>query len=138
MAASDHHDDHDAHEAHGHDDFDPEPARELSPGEPRTPSWVPLLGAVLFLVGGVYFFASGADADAQTAGSASASASAAPVRTARPFSNERNRAAPSSALSGKAPPPQDPAERQKLIDQLRTRMQGQPGQPPAPQPPRAP
>ncbi len=137
MAASDHHDDHDAHEAHGHDDFDPEPARELSPGEPRTPNWVPLLGAVLFLVGGVYFFASGAEADAQTAGSASASASAAPVRAARSTPTDRGRAAPSAAPVRTAPP-QDAAARKRIVDQLKTQMKEKSDQPPAPQPPRAP
>ncbi|AKT44050.1 hypothetical protein [Chondromyces crocatus] len=50
------HDDHaeahgaDAHhdDAH-HDDFDPEPVQELSPGEPRTPGWVPALGLAFFV-----------------------------------------------------------------------------------------
>lgn len=123
--------DHGAHDAH--DDFDPEPASELSPGEPRTPSWVPLLGACLFLVGGVYFFASGAEPGSQPGVAPTASASAAPApaqaRSARAPAG-RDRAAPADVLPKKAPP-QDPAERQKLIDQIRGRMNQA-------QPPRAP
>ncbi len=44
---------HDAHEdaadAHHDHGFDGEPAKELGPGEPITPGWVPALGAVLFV-----------------------------------------------------------------------------------------
>jgi hypothetical protein len=71
------HDHADAHgaEAHAHD-FDAEPARELSAGEPRTPGWVPALGAALFLIAGVAWMATG-DAD----GADSAAASKPPVVT---------------------------------------------------------
>jgi len=40
---------HDDHEA-----FDGEPARELSPGEPRSPGWLPALGAAFFAAAAVY------------------------------------------------------------------------------------
>lgn len=60
------------HDDHGHHDFDSSPAKELSPGEPRSPSWLPILGACLFLVGGVYFLVG--QTSASTVGSASASA----------------------------------------------------------------
>ena len=77
MGAHGHDKDHDhGADAHAHDDFDPQPATELSPGEPRSPAWLPVLGAGLFLVGGIYFFASPAASGAAGAGSASASASA--------------------------------------------------------------
>lgn len=45
--------DHDAHEgaadAHHDHGFDGEPAKELGPGEPMTPGWVPALGGALFV-----------------------------------------------------------------------------------------
>lgn len=45
--------DHDAHEgaadAHHDHGFDGEPARELGPGEPMTPGWVPAVGGALFV-----------------------------------------------------------------------------------------
>ncbi|MFT3773472.1 MAG: hypothetical protein QM820_49480 [Minicystis sp.] len=55
---------HDAHAApaHAHDDhdaFDGEPAKELSPGEPRSPSWLPAVGLVLFSLAGVYMLSGG-------------------------------------------------------------------------------
>jgi hypothetical protein len=48
--------------AHAHDDhdaFDGEPARELSPGEPRSPSWLPVVGVALFSLAGVYMLSGG-------------------------------------------------------------------------------
>jgi hypothetical protein len=71
------------HADHSHDhheDFDPEPAQALSPGEPRTPSWLPVLGGGLFLLGAIWFLASGPSADA--AASASAATSAPPTMKA--------------------------------------------------------
>jgi len=53
------HDHEDAADAHHDHDFDGEPAKELSPDEPHTPGWVPLLGAALFVLGGVYFLMQG-------------------------------------------------------------------------------
>ncbi|MBK9261102.1 MAG: hypothetical protein IPM54_15005 [Polyangiaceae bacterium] len=50
-----------AHDAHAeasaahhdaHDHFDNEPATELAPDEPRTPSWIPYLGIALFFTAG--------------------------------------------------------------------------------------
>lgn len=130
------HDDHgDAAHAH-HDDFDPEPARELSAGEPRTPVWMPILGAGLALAGAVYLFVSSEDGGSGSAASASASASASvAVVEAAPV-------APSPR-----PPPQrnaGPGQRQPLVPstgieidqekirQLRGRVPGanRPAQPP--------
>lgn len=57
---------HDAHGApaqasHDHDHFDGEPATELSPGEPRTPSWMPALGLAFFTVAAVWLLVSSSD-----------------------------------------------------------------------------
>ncbi|MEZ4298313.1 MAG: hypothetical protein R3B70_25395 [Polyangiaceae bacterium] len=54
----------DAHDDHGHEDagddhhdhpFDGEPAKELGPGEPMTPGWLPMVGAALFVLGAIFF-----------------------------------------------------------------------------------
>jgi hypothetical protein len=55
---------HDAHgaSAHAHDDhdaFDGEPAKELSPGEPRSPAWLPAVGLAFFSCVAVYLLAGG-------------------------------------------------------------------------------
>jgi hypothetical protein len=51
-----------AHAHDVHDDqhaFDGEPARELSPGEPRSPNWLPVVGVALFSLVGVYMLSGG-------------------------------------------------------------------------------
>jgi hypothetical protein len=50
---------HDTHAANDHDDhaFDGEPTDVLAEDEPRTPGWVPALGAVLFVSAAVAFLA---------------------------------------------------------------------------------
>jgi hypothetical protein len=56
--------------AHAHDDhdaFDGEPAKELSPGEPETPGWLPLVGLVLFMALAVALLASGGGDQASVA-----------------------------------------------------------------------
>ncbi len=54
--------------ADDHEVFDAEPAQELAADEPRTPLWLPALGALLFSVAAIYFgLLSGDDAnDAST------------------------------------------------------------------------
>jgi hypothetical protein len=130
---SDSHDDHghsgdDHAHAHAHDEFDPEPATELGADEPRTAGWLPIVGAGLFLIGGVVFLVKQSDA-APGATSASASASAAKVASAAPNPNA---------------PPTDPAKRQELADQAKRRVPRLPasgsamprtGPPPGGQPP---
>lgn len=96
-------DDH-AH-AHAHDEFDPEPAKELGADEPQTAGWLPIVGAGLFLIGGVVFLVKQSDA---APGAASASASA-PAKVA-------------SAAPNPNAPPTDPAKRQELADQAKRRM----------------
>ncbi|HZO16653.1 MAG TPA: hypothetical protein VFB62_25430 [Polyangiaceae bacterium] len=53
--------------------FDAEPVRELAPGEPVTPMWLPLVGVALFGLAALYLLVR---ADASSAGGAAASASA--------------------------------------------------------------
>ena len=49
---------HDTHAAADHDHaFDGEPTDELPADEPRTPGWIPALGAVLFVSAAVAFLA---------------------------------------------------------------------------------
>lgn len=116
MASTPHGDAH-GHDGHGdehgdaahahHDDFDPEPASELSAGEPRTPVWMPILGAGLALAGAVYMFVSSSDEDGGLGIAASASASvAAPVQVAPPTP-----ATPRPPLARTA----QPSQRQPLV-----------------------
>ncbi len=105
--------------AHDHDDFDPEPATSLSEGEPRTPSWLPVLGAGLFLLGAVWFLAgdgTAAPAAASANAAATGAAPVAPKRTAVPTAQAAGSAA-------RPTPPQDPAERQRIVDALKKRRE---------------
>ncbi len=126
---------HDAHgdtaAAHHHDDhaFDGEPAKELSPGEPRTPSWLPMLGAALFVAGGIYLLARGGDA-ADAEGSApppvpvTAAVAAPPMPMPQPQQQPRPiqaGAVPSGAKGIQGASPGQAAELQKKIDDLKAR-----------------
>jgi hypothetical protein len=67
------------HEASGgHDEhaFEGEPVAALAADEPRTPGWLPALGAALFVAAAVWFLAISKGDDAAAAAVASASASA--------------------------------------------------------------
>ena len=75
---------HDAHGAatpahHDHDHFDGEPTNELSPGEPRTPGWLPALGLALFTAAAVWMLVG---SDAEGAGSAQLAAEQKPIAAA--------------------------------------------------------
>jgi hypothetical protein len=131
-----------AHAHDAHDDFDPEPATELSPGEPKSPSWLPLLGVGLFLAGGIWFLARGGDEKNGAAPSASASVSAAaapvkapPATPARPAVTGGTRA-PGGASN--APPEMLDREKQKKLQEMLRERRGAgsaaPGAPPARQP----
>lgn len=76
---------HDTHAAIDHDDhaFDGEPTEVLGEDEPRTPAWMPVLGAVLFVSAAVAFLAMREPA-AQPGASAEKPAAAAPQRPAQP------------------------------------------------------
>jgi hypothetical protein len=116
MAAGHGHD-HDAAAHDAHDDFDPEPAKELGPGEPRSPAWLPLLGACLFLAGGVYFLTSGNEAKAGAAPSASAAPAKPAVAPPAPPPPPAPTARATAAGSGR--PALDPEQRQKMLDRAR-------------------
>lgn len=78
--------DHDAHDgaAHAHDDhgFDGEPAKELGPGEPMTPGWVPALGGALFVGLAMFGLLASRDDDATPAPAAATAQAAAPSTAA--------------------------------------------------------
>ncbi|NUO49466.1 MAG: hypothetical protein HOV80_11475 [Polyangiaceae bacterium] len=123
MAAHGHDQAAQAHDAH--DDFDPEPAKELSSGEPTSPAWLPLLGVCFFLAGGVWFLARGSDAktDAAPSASAAASAAAAPAVPARPAPTAR----PSGRAAATGLPPEllDPEKRKQMqerVDAIRAKQ----------------
>lgn len=93
----------DAHDDHG---FDGEPAKELSPGEPMTPGWLPLVGAALFGLAAVYLVASRDAEPGAATGAATAPAAQQPakqiVATAMP--QPRPSAPPRPAASGTSLP----------------------------------
>ena len=141
MAAHGHDQAAQAHDAH--DDFDPEPANELSPDEPRSPAWLPVLGVALFLAGGIWFLArGGGDEKSGVAASASAAASAAaapvnapPATPVRPAVTGGTRA-PGGASN--APPEMLDREKQRKLQEMLKERRGAgsaaPGAPPARQP----
>jgi hypothetical protein len=92
--------------AHAHDDheaFDGEPASTLSPGEPLTPGWLPLLGLGLFTALAIVVLAAGGGDQATAAVAISPPAPQAAAREVK---------APSPAPELKAqamPPSPDPA-----------------------------
>jgi hypothetical protein len=55
------HDAHESHDAHDAHDFDGEPIKELPADEPLTPSWLPVLGFVLFFAAGIFALSMGTD-----------------------------------------------------------------------------
>ena len=68
-----------------------EPDTELDPDEPQTPSWMPLLGGVLFLVGGLLFVGFGTDG-----------------KTTEQLQEEATKAAEAAAAAAAPPPPPTP------------------------------
>jgi hypothetical protein len=103
--------------AHDHaHDFDPMPTDELAAGEPRTPEWLPILGACLFLVGGTWFLASSSDGASSALGHKHDHGEgdhSAPARTAA----ERPAAAARAPLPPRPIASADDAEaRRKLIE----------------------
>lgn len=140
-ASHDHHDDDGS--AHAHD-FDGEPVQELAAGEPRTPSWVPMLGLGLFLVAGIYglrAMGSGEAAGAAPGASASASAAVAPPPPAAAPRGEAVQIDPRGARAAGSAAPMDPEKLKELQDRLlKMRDEGKllpapPAQPPAGGPP---
>jgi hypothetical protein len=116
---------HDAHgaSAHGHDDhdhFDGEPAKELSPGEPRTPSWLPALGLALFAAASVWLL-SGNDAPAEGQPAAEPAKAAAAEPAPAPAPAPRGTAAAAMGR-GEATPPGPPAIR-KLPPERQAELQ---------------
>jgi hypothetical protein len=94
--SSKHHDgDHGGHDSGhdgghdgGHDDhahhFDGDPITELPADEPRTPGWMPALGAGVFLVGAIYFLSADKAPDATAEGAQAAPPAVAQVAAPKP------------------------------------------------------
>lgn len=119
----------DAHAAHAHD-FDGEPATELSPDEPRTPGWLPLVGAAVFTIVAVYFLArpsAPATDDGANAGEVGAVARPQAPTPAATQPQPRILQMPATAAptasagsSAKAPPRQlTPEQRQRVMDAIK-------------------
>jgi hypothetical protein len=123
--------------AHGpdtHDDhaFTGEPVQVLSPDEPRTPGWIPLLGVAVFTTAAIAFLSSGSAAEAPKEGASPASpnAMADTPRPPPPTGAAQMRpqprplppvgAAPGAAPAGTQPQPRalTPEQRQQLMQQL--------------------
>jgi hypothetical protein len=104
-----------AHDSHGPPD----------PPEPKTPMWLPALGAALFLIAGVWFAVTPSAKPAQDAAAPEGAASAAPVATnapGQPFNPPGGgNAAPGApgAPGGKEATP----EQQAVIERLRQQLQ---------------
>ena len=106
-----------AHDSHGPPD----------PLEPKTPMWLPALGAALFLIAGVWFAVSSAK-PAPEAAAPEGAASAAPVATnapGQPFNPPGGNAAPGAPGAPGAGPGGKEAtpEQQAVIERLRQQLQ---------------
>jgi hypothetical protein len=115
--------------AHGpdtHDDhaFTGEPVQVLSPDEPRTPGWIPLLGLALFTAAAIAFLSSGSSADAPREGAAPAAAPPTAADTPRPPPSVRTLPPQPAGRPGAAPagtqaqPRLTPEQRQQLMQQM--------------------
>lgn len=113
---------HDAHEA-----FTGEPVSVLPADEPRTPGWLPLLGAALFTGAAVVFLASlPPSPDAGKPAQAQAAAPPAELQGARP--------SPAAVQPRRLPSP----DQAKRLEQIVARAQGPNAAPPPPPPPAPP
>lgn len=127
---------HDAHgaSAHAHDDheaFDGEPAHELSPGEPRSPAWLPALGLAFFSCVAVYMLA-GSDASAGSAPPKPLTPPEPAVTAAvpAPMPPQPRAAAPSGSAVRRLSPDQIEQVR-KRVEDARAKGQAAPGGRPA-------
>ncbi|MCC6552079.1 MAG: hypothetical protein IT372_03525 [Polyangiaceae bacterium] len=99
---------HHAHAAGAHDhDFDGEPARDLPADEPRTPGWIPAVGAALFVAAGVAFLIDLGPAPAPEPPAKAPAAAPAPVRV-------EPRPQPPAAAPPATPPPPPSGSLKKL------------------------
>ncbi|MRG94495.1 hypothetical protein [Polyangium spumosum] len=132
------------HASHDHDHFDNDPVQELPADEPRTPTWIPIVGLLLFFFAGTAWLlaASGDETDTKvdTAPAEAAPAAAAPqprpqVQPTRVPPQVQARPAPSPLGTGglKQLTPEQAKQIQERIEALRAKQQ-QPGGAPQPQP----
>lgn len=142
-AAHDAHADHDAghHDASHHDHFDNEPIQELPADEPRTPSWIPILGLALFFVAGTAWLLMGPsdDKDKPNAEGAPVAAAAAPQPPPAPQPAAQPQARPTPAAIGSGSlrqlSPEQAAQIQKQIEAMRALREKQGQGAPSPAPP---
>ncbi|MDI1448950.1 hypothetical protein [Polyangium sp. 6x1] len=146
-AAHDAHGDHAAghHASHDHDHFDNDPVQELPADEPRTPTWIPIVGLLLFFFAGTAWLLSTSGDEAQPKAD-TAPAQAAPQPAPQPQA-QQPQALPARAPQampvtrpGPAPlgsgglrqlTPEQAKQIQQKIESLRAQ---QPGGAPQPQP----
>jgi hypothetical protein len=122
-----------AHDAHA-EPFDGEPARTLSPGEPRTPVWLPILGLVIFVTAGIALLvgAGGPPAEppakqAENTAAAPAATRAPPAATPLPQPGAAASAPPEGTLRQLSPAQMELLK--KRLEQAKQKKQGpQPGQ----------
>ncbi|MDC3952287.1 hypothetical protein [Polyangium jinanense] len=148
-AAHDAHGDHAAghHASHDHDHFDNDPVQELPADEPRTPTWIPIVGLLLFFFAGTAWLLAGSGDEAQPK-TDSAPAQVAPQAAPQPQALQPQaqpaRLPPAAPQARPTPAPlgsgglrqltPDQAKQiQQQIEALRARQQ-QPGGAPQPQP----
>jgi len=84
------------------------PAHGTVPSEPRSPVWLPFLGAALAGVALVWWLSTPSDAEEAAAAAASASASASAAAAAPPEGAPQPAEAPKPAPPKPAPPPPPP------------------------------
>lgn len=128
---------HDTHAAVDHDHaFDGEPTDELPADEPRTPGWIPALGAVLFVSAAVAFLATRESTAQPPAPAPEPVAVAAPLPVAPPVPQQRLAMPnPVPAVSGadaalRRLSPEQMAALQKQIEAMKAK-QGAAAAPPA-------
>jgi len=115
------------HADHDHEAFDAQPATELSPGEPESPLWLPVVGLALFAGVGLWWSMGEEESATEAAATATVSAPAPPPEAVakRPQRPPRLDVAPHGTAAPKLGPIKggklDP---QKLLE-LRRRIQEQ-------------
>jgi len=121
------------HDASDHDHFDNEPIQELAAEEPRTPTWIPLLGlALFFLAGTAWLVLDNGDDEAKPKSEPAAVVQAAPppegVAAPNPVIQPRPQPAQIGSGGVRQLTPEQAAQIQKQIDAMRAAQQA--GKPP--------
>ncbi len=128
----------DTHAAADHDHaFDGEPTDELPADEPRTPGWLPALGAVLFVSAAVMFLATRERTAPPAAPAAEKAAVVAPVplppqqRIAQPQPQQPTPASASADAALRRLSPEQIRTLQKQLETIKAKQGAAPAAPPA-------